>query len=274
VSARAAEAAALLGADLRGVERLGGGDLSTVMRLTLGDGRRVIAKVAPGAGAEARMLRAIAAAGVPVPEVLAVAGDVLVMADLGEADGLPAGAALGAALRRLHDARAPGWAGGYGWFEDHAFGPVAIPNGASDDWPAFWAERRLLPSCPHLPAALARRVEALAARLPETLPATPAPALLHGDLWTGNVTGRGGELSGLIDPACYHGDAEVDLAMLALFGPALERDGAFTEAYGPLAPGHEARRAVYQLWPALVHLRLFGAGYRGLVTRCLEAAGA
>lgn len=82
---------------------------------------------------------------------------------------------------------------------------------------------------------------------------------------------RGDRVSGLIDPACYHGHAEVDLAMLALFG----RPGpAFHDNYGALEPGAEDRLPVYQLWPALVHLRLFGAGYRGLVERCLNAAGA
>ena len=48
----------------------------------------------------------------------------------------------------------------------------------------------------------------------------------------------------------------------------------FDAAYGPLAPGWQARRPLYQLWPALVHLRLFGAGYRGLVERLLSATGA
>ena len=72
----------------------------------------------------------------------------------------------------------------------------------------------------------------------------------------------------LIDPACYHGHAEVDLAMLSLFGTP---GPMFRETYGPSEPGLEARRPVYQLWPALVHLRLFGSGYQGLVERLLDA---
>jgi hypothetical protein len=47
----------------------------------------------------------------------------------------------------------------YGWSTDYAFGPVAIANGWAEDWPRFWAERRLLVHLPHLPSALARRVE-------------------------------------------------------------------------------------------------------------------
>jgi len=117
-----------------------------------------------------------------------------------------------------------------------------------------------------LPSDVARRVEGLCARLGDLLPRRPAPSLLHGDLWSGNVLAHGATVSGLIDPACYHGHSEVDLAMLRLFGqPA----AGFWEAYGSLAPGFSERQPVYQLWPALVHLRLFGASYRGLAERLL-----
>jgi fructosamine-3-kinase len=71
----------------------------------------------------------------------------------------------------------------------------------------------------------------------------------------------------LIDPACYHGHAEVDLAMLTLFDAP---PGEFWDAYGPLEPGWEDRRDAYQLFPALVHLRLFGSGYAALVDRLLH----
>ena len=80
----------------------------------------------------------------------------------------------------------------------------------------------------------------------------------------------GDRVSGLIDPACYHGHTEVDLAMLGLFD---QPDAAFYEAYGLLEPGHDERTAIYRLWPALVHLRLFGAGYRPMVERLLQATG-
>lgn len=238
------------------------------MRVTLADGRIAVVKGGPAPRTEAAMLAAIRAAGAPAPAVLAVADDLLALEPLADAGGL--GAAwgdLGAALRRLHAARGDR----YGWGEDYAFGPVAIPNAPLPDWPDFWAERRVLNAAPHVPADLARRLEAAARRLPDLLPARPAPALLHGDLWTGNVLAAGGRITGLIDPACYHGDPEADLAMLHLFG----RPGpAFAKAYGPLDPGWEARRAAYALWPALNHLRLFGAGYRGMVEGFLEAIGA
>jgi fructosamine-3-kinase len=118
---------------------------------------------------------------------------------------------------------------------------------------------------------LARRVEKLATALPGLLQASPAPALLHGDLWSGNVLAADARVSALIDPACYYGHGEVDLAMLQLF---VHPGAAFFETYGALEPGHGERIAIYQLWPALVHLRLFGKQYLPLAERLLSAAGA
>ena len=115
------------------------------------------------------------------------------------------------------------------------------------------------------------RLERLAGDLGNRLPARPRPALLHGDLWSGNVLTSAGQVSGLIDPACYFGHAEADLAMLTLFWQPGE---AFFAAYGPLEPGFLERRPIYQLWPALVHHSLFGTGYVPLLERLLDAAGA
>jgi fructosamine-3-kinase len=103
------------------------------------------------------------------------------------------------------------------------------------------------------------------------LPAHPDAALLHGDLWGGNILVAQGRVTALIDPACYYGHAEIALAMLCLFD---HPDPAFTGAYGAAAPGQADRRPIYQLFPALVHLRLFGQAYRGLVERLLTEAGA
>jgi fructosamine-3-kinase len=63
----------------------------------------------------------------------------------------------------------------------------------------------------------------------------------------------GDRVSGLIDPACYHGHTEVDLAMLAMFD---QPDAAFYEAYGLLEPGHDERTAIYRLWPDTEKARL------------------
>ncbi len=259
----------LTGAKVTGLRPLQGGDLSSVSRVTLDDGRTVIAKSGPEAQAEAGMLRAIRATGCLCPEVVADAPGLLLMTELTDGGGPSHAAwvACGAAVAQLHAATGDA----YGWTADHAFGPVPIRNAPMDNWPGFWAERRLLADVGALPLDLARRLERLSHRLTGLLPATPPSALLHGDLWSGNVLWGPQGFSGVIDPACYHGHAEVDLAMLSLFGRI--GDGFF-EGYGTPETELQERRPLYQLWPALVHLRLFGSGYRGLMDRLLTAVGA
>lgn len=257
---------AALGAAVTGARTLHGGDLSEVTALDLADGRSVISKAAPRVETEARMLRALALTGIPVPEVLHAEPGLLLLQRLEETSPTPDGwARLGSILRAMHGHEAPA----PGWPESYAFGTVEIPNDPASDWPSFWAERRLLAAPGALPADLARRLEALCARLTELIPKHPAYGLLHGDLWTGNLLFGTGTVH-LIDPACSHGDPEVDLAMLHLFGTPGE---GFHAAYGALESGWEERRNVYSLWPAIVHLRLFGATYRGLVEHHLGALG-
>lgn len=260
-------AADLLGRRLQRAEHLAGGDLSTVQRLVFDDGLHAVVKAGGAAPVEAAMLQALRAAGAPTPEVLACDRQVLVLSWV-EADGpvAPAWHDLGCVLARLHAHSGPG----YGWPQDYAFGLLPIDNRTHAHWPTFWAQRRLLPFVPSLPSALARRIERLAGTLDARLPATPPASLLHGDLWHGNVLCAGHRVAALIDPACYYGDAEVDLAMLQLFD---RPDADFHAGYGPRRPGHAERLPIYRLWPALVHLTLFGEGYRALVERQLRDAG-
>jgi len=251
------------------LERLAGGDLSEVLLVPRPGGRPAVAKAGSSVGTEAQMLRALAAGGVRVPAVEAEFGDILLI-DWIENDGAfspRAWADIGRQVRGMHEHRSEL----YGWPVDYALGTVLIDNRQREDWAGFWSEQRLVSAASLLDKPWRERVDALARRLPDLLPARPPAALLHGDLWAGNILVRDGELAALIDPACYHGDPEVDLAMLCLFGAP---DAAFWDSYGALEPGWEERRPVYQLFPALVHLRLFGATYAGLADRLLSAAGA
>ena len=262
-----ARLADLAGADVASRIPLHGGDLSKVERVELTDGRRIVAKHGPYVDREAKMLRAMSNRGAPVPTVLGQTEGLILLEYLLESPPTPQGwASLGQSLRHLHDSTADT----YGWSEDYAFGAVGIANTQTIDWPNFWGNQRLLTGAESLPPDIAKRLQALAHRLPDLLPQHPPAALLHGDLWGGNVLFTD-QTAYFIDPACYFGDAEVDLAMLTLFGRPPD---AFFDGYGALCADHEKRRPVYQLWPALVHLRLFGAGYRGMVTGLLDSLGA
>lgn len=247
---------------------LHGGDLSEVTWLTFDSGLRAVAKEGSLVDRETRMLQAIAATGAPAPAVLGQHADVLFIEALEETSPTVRNwEALGASLRCLH----ANTGAQYGWSEDYAFGPIGISNKPMGTWWRFWAERRLLLPSKNVPLPMMQRLERLCVRLDGLLPTAPPAALLHGDIWVGNALFGPDGTAHLIDPACYYGDPEVDLAMLHLFARPPE---AFSHAYGPLAPGWETRRPIYQLWPALVHLRLFGSGYLGMVEQRLSALGA
>ena len=268
MTAFAERVAALTDLPAERLEPLAAESVSEVLLVRRADGARSVAKASPAVGAEAAMLRALLGAGLPAPLVEGEHEGVLLLAHV-ENDGLfspRAWADIGARIRRLHERTGAA----YGWPVDYAIGTVTFDNRESADWPRFWGEQRLIATASLLDRPWRERIERLAARLHDLLPAAPPAALLHGDLWTGNMLVGGGRLVGLIDPACYHGDAEVDLAMLDLFSPPSEE---FREAYGALAPGWLERRPIYQLFPALVHVRLWGPGYHAMVDRLLGALG-
>lgn len=269
MTAFSSRVAALTGVAEGRLERLAGGDLSEVLLLRRPDGRCTVAKGGPAIGAEAAMLRALAAAGVPVPAVEGEHEGVLLLEHV-ENDGVFSPAAwrsIGAAVRRLHERVSED----YGWPVNYALGTVELDNKTSSDWPGFWAEQRLVSVARVLDRPWRERVGRLAARMADLLPAKPLPSLLHGDLWNGNILVADGSLAAFVDPACYYGHCEVDLAMLTLFSaPPAE----FWESYGSSDTGWEERRCIYQLFPALVHLRLFGGSYSGMADRLLKSLGA
>ena len=259
--------ASLLAVPERQIERLAGGDLSPVLVARRADGRCTVAKGGAVVAAEASMLRALAAAGLPVPLVEGEHENLLFIEHI-DHDGVfsrHAWAEIGRALRGLHQRSGDQ----YGWPVDYRIGTVELANRPTSDWRAFWGEQRLLSTAALLDRPWRERIEGVVRRLPDLIPEAPMPSHLHGDLWTGNILVKAGRLAALIDPACYHGHSEVDLAMLALFdSPPPE----FWEAYGPLEPGWNERRPIYQLFPALLHLRLFGPSYAPLVERLLARA--
>ncbi len=262
-----ARIARICGSPVVSLRRFAGGDISGASAVTLADGRRVVAKKGPVAAIEGRMLAAMARSGAPVPAVLGSADDVLVMERLPEVGPLEGRAwdRLADALAALHGLAGPA----YGWDEDYALRQVAVENARWADWAEFWAARRLLCHAPHVAPELARRIERLAASLPDLLPATPVPSLLHGDLWGGNILVSGNRVSGLIDPCAYHGDREVDAATLTVFDHPPARFFAALD----LEPGWRERQPAYRLWTWLVHLRLFGEAYRGAVEGELDTLG-
>ena len=252
---------------------LSGGDINDAYAVEAG-GETLFVKTRANApedmyAAEARGLRFLAEAdALRVPRVVAVDPAFLVLEylppgprDAGYED------TLGRGLAALHQATPDG----FGLEHDNYIGNLPQRNTPCATWPEFYWQRRLSPLLHSLPAELRHRFEALAESLPDLVGPPEPPARLHGDLWGGNVHASGSPV--LIDPAVYGGHREIDLAMMRLFGGFSPRVfAAYDEAY-PLAQGHADRVPLYQLYPLLVHVGLFGASYLPAVRRALDALG-
>jgi fructosamine-3-kinase len=111
-------------------------------------------------------------------------------------------------------------------------------------------------------ALLDRLVEGLDRYIDE--PAEGA-ALIHGDLWSGNLLVTGDGRPALIDPAVYFADREAEFGMMTLFGGFSARLYDAYESAWPLALGWRDRNGLYQLYHLLNHLNLFGRSYHAQV---------
>jgi fructosamine-3-kinase len=249
---------------------LGSGPWGTVRRVQSPDGSRVI-KTSPRVDLriEARMLAVLAAVpGIPVPRVYTSTRSELVLEDLPGTSSFSQtaqrhGAELLADLHANLDHK-----GRYGLDFDNLIGPLPQPNGWLASWVEFFRDRRLLSMTGEaaregaIPSQLASELERLGARLGDLIPEDPPSSLLHGDLWSGNILAEGDRITGLLDPSVYHGHAEMELAFITLFSTF--GDAFFTRYHElrPIDPPFwETRRGIYNLYPLLVHARLFGGHY-------------
>lgn len=249
-----------------------GGDINRAFCLQ-GDGGRYFVKLNRAAraamfAAEAEALRALgrcAALHVPAPVCHGVAAGqaflVLEYIPLRPLDERGQ-RALGEALAALHETGAER----FGWHRDNTIGTTPQINDWSCSWIEFWRERRLAPqlrlAAQNGAAALARAGERLLDGLGTLLQGhAPPPALVHGDLWSGNAAMDDAGRPVIFDPAAYYGDRETDLAMMELFGGFGTALDAYRAAW-PVDEDYELiRRPLYQLYHVLNHFNLFGGGY-------------
>lgn len=158
---------------------------------------------------------------------------------------------------------------------DNYIGSLVQSNCPNSNGIDFFIEQRLRPQ-----AGLARynnviskelyeRFERFYPVLKSVIP-VERPALIHGDLWSGNfLTNQRGRVS-LVDPAPYYGFREAEIAFTHLFGGF---DDEFYEAYNeafPLEPDFSSRIPIYNLYPLLVHVNLFGKSYLPPIERLLK----
>jgi fructosamine-3-kinase len=255
---------------LRQQRAVGGGCINSATVLQDGE-RRFFVKLNDAAlvsmfAAEAEGLKEIARSRtVRVPEPICwgtadgAAYLVLEYLELGRADSRSL-EKLGQQLAQMHRATRDR----FGWRLDNTIGSTPQINTPSSGWIEFWREHRLgyqLRLAVQNGCHILNKGERLMAELGEFFRSyRPAPSLLHGDLWGGNV-GAAGQQPVIFDPAVYYGDREADLAMTELFGGFSAR---FYQAYQdawPLDAGYEVRKTLYNLYHVLNHFNLFGGGY-------------
>lgn len=263
-----------------------GGDINEAAKLALSDGSSLFLKYNGDPlprlfEVEERGLALLREAGplrVPAVHALGKAAEghpAYILMEWIETDGSRDGTVmgdLGRGLARLHQCSSEN----YGLDHDNYIGSLPQYNAPMDSWVAFYREqrlgvqRRLAQENGRLPGRRARLLDALMERLDRFIPEEEVkPSLLHGDLWGGNVLISVGEAV-VIDPAVYFGHREVELAFTELFG-GFSR--AFYEAYDemwPLPSEHRERVPLYQLYPLLVHLNLFGEAYGSRVDGVLR----
>jgi fructosamine-3-kinase len=178
---------------------------------------------------------------------------------------------LGIQLAGIHNVSAPE----FGLDHDNYIGSLPQSNSLYKNWIDFFIEERLKAQvrlavdARRLDQNMIGRFELLYSKLPELLPETK-PSLLHGDLWSGNlITNSKGDPC-LIDPAVHFGHREAEISFTRLFGGFEE---IFYDAYNdvfPLTKDFHQRVDIYNLYPLLVHVNLFGGGYASQVKSILQ----
>lgn len=277
---RAAIAAAC-GNKPRSLSPLFGGCIAEVYRLDFDDRPPLVAKVAPqgGLAIEGFMLDYLAEkTALPVPATRHVSDSLLLMDFVENHQGRSAAAEEDAAeaLAALHAIEAAA----FGFERDTVIGALPQPNAWTYNWCDFYREYRLLSmgliarESGRLPAETHRQLERFCLQLENFIDEPPAPGLVHGDVWSGNVLFDGDRVAAFIDPALYYADPEVELAyieLLSTFGAAFHR--RYRELRPPRPGYSEGRRDVYNLFPLLVHSEICGPPYAQMVQDILSRYG-
>ncbi|WP_207426311.1 fructosamine kinase family protein [Pedobacter sp. SYSU D00535] len=162
----------------------------------------------------------------------------------------------------------------FGLDHDNYMGSLPQYNTKCSSWSDFFISQRLKPQLDQFRAKrllvnYKKEFESLFDRLKNLVP-IEVPSLVHGDLWGGNFISGQDDKSFLVDPAIAYAHREVDIAMTTLFGGFTSGFyDAYQEVY-PLHPGWRSRLDLWNLYPVLVHVNLFGSTYLAKLEQCLK----
>jgi len=272
-------------AELDEVKPLVGGAINTTLALHTTAGDRAVLKISPhrvdrSYEREAEQLKLLKQIGLPVPDVYVTKTGTLdqpfsyIIIEFIEGMDLSAARRacdaeqfdrlqerLAEMVATLHDQRGETYcrvAGG----NQEQFG----------SWPAFyrhvydviWHEAE---KSPLLTSKCRKQIGKVHERLDRLVAHTDGPRLVHWDIWATNLLVKPDEkgewqITGLLDPNCKYAHAEAEIAYMELFHTI---NHAFSKAYQKRhrlpSEYHQYRKVVYQLYPLLNHLNLFGQEY-------------
>ena len=273
----------VVGNEVTDIASLSGGCIGQVYQVEMAGGETAVVKVddgpQPKLDIEGYMLQYLADnSDLPVPQIIYSVPRLLVMSFLpgGSSFSEEAQAHAAELLAALHNISSPA----FGLEKDTLIGGLHQPNPWTDSWLEFFCQHRLLYMAGEgvrvgrLPRSMQPRLEKLCEQIDRWLTEPEHPSLLHGDVWTTNILAQNGRITGFIDPAVYYGHPEIELAFSTLFGTFGQPFFNRYQQLRPILPGFfEERCDIYNLYPLLVHVRLFGGGYVHSVDRTLRRLG-
>jgi fructosamine-3-kinase len=281
-------------AELAEVKPLEGGMINTTLCLTLVDGQRAVLKISPHRvnreyQREAHQLDLLRSLGLPTPRVyrheIGSLDDPHSYILMEFMDGIDLSAAkrqcsgecfdqiqnhLAEIVLRMHEQTSEKY---------HRV--TAEPSKTFEKWCDFY--RHVYDPIAHeaeknneLPIKTRKQIAKIHEKLEQLLNHGDVPRLVHWDVWSTNLLAKADEkgnwrICAVLDPNCKFAHAEAELAYMDLFHTSTP---AFTKAYQQTHrlddDYHRVRKAVYQLYPLIHHVNLFGHEYVKPMTMMLE----
>ena len=270
----------ILDNEVESIDFFTAGQIGDIYKVCTAEASYILKTSAPSEqlGIEAKMLKDINKYDIVVPEVYAVSESHLLLEFIEESREAKYTQEIEAAklLSKLHSVSNDNRM--YGYYYDTTIGPFHQKNEQTQyNWTLFLGQMRIMPMAKvcyekgMLSKQTLERLEGLCRDLYKRIEMSLiTPSLLHGDLWSWNILFN---IKGavLIDPAIYFGDREMELAFIKLFDTFGE---TFFEAYAEVHPlsddFYETKVPLYQIYPLLVHVALYGGGYLGQLEQVLK----
>ncbi|MEM9339075.1 MAG: fructosamine kinase family protein [Bacteroidota bacterium] len=163
----------------------------------------------------------------------------------------------------------------FGLDHDNHIGRLPQSNKVHAAWSDFFINERLMPQLKLaqksnlVDSGLMDQFERLYTKLDDLIP-HEAPALLHGDLWSGNFLCSTEGQPCIFDPAVHFGHRETELAFTTLFGGFEKAFYVTYQDFFSLESGFDDRIDLHNLYPLLVHVNLFGPSYLSGIRHTLK----